>query len=74
MYKIKYKDGEPPKYKARLVAQGFSQKYGTDYDEVFASVARSATFRVLMSIAGSRNYEVRHYDVETAFLNGHLKE
>ena len=60
--------------KARLVAQGFSQKYGIDYDEVFAPVARSATFRMLLSIAGKRNYFLNQYDIKAAFLNGKLNE
>lgn len=60
--------------KARVVAQGFTQKFGVDYDEVFAPVARSTTLRVLLSIAGKRNYSVKHYDIKTAFLNGHLDE
>lgn len=60
--------------KARLVAQGFSQKFGIDYDEVFAPVVRSATFRLLLSVAGVRGYAVRHFDIKTAFLNGNLNE
>lgn len=60
--------------KARLVARGFTQKYGEDYDEVFAPVARSTTFRMLMSIAGAKKYSVKQYDIKTAFLNGILTE
>ena len=67
-------NGETVRYKARLVAQGFSQKFGVDYDEVFAPVVRSTTLRLLLSVAGSRGYKVRQYDVKTAFLNGILNE
>lgn len=75
MYKLKRdENGNISRYKARLVAQGFSQKFGEDYDEVFAPVARSATFRILMSIAGVNNYYVKQFDVKTAFLNGHIEE
>lgn len=75
VFKIKKgSDGTPIRYKARLVAQGFSQKYGIDYDEVFAPVVRSSTFKIFMSVAGTRNLRVKHYDVKTAFLNGDLKE
>lgn len=75
VYKIKYdENGLVSKFKARLVARGFTQKFGVDYDEVFAPVVRSQTFRTLLSVAGIRNYTVRHYDIETAFLNGELTE
>lgn len=67
-------NGAAGERKARLVAQGFSQKFGEDYDEVFAPVARTATLRMLLSVAGKRNYSVNHYDIKTAFLNGTLKE
>lgn len=56
------------------MAQRFTQKFGIDNDEVFAPVARSTTFRILLSLAGTNNYSVRNYDVESAFLNGDLKE
>ena len=67
-------NGETVRHKARLVAQGFSQKFGIDYDEVFAPVARSTTMRMLLSVAGVRGYKVRQYDVKTEFLNGILDE
>lgn len=72
IYKVKI-DGID-RYKARLVAQGFSQKYGMDYDQVFAPVARQTTFRALLSIASKEKLSVRHIDVKTAFLNGKLNE
>lgn len=75
VYKLKLgENNQILRYKARLVAQGFSQKFGVDYDEVFAPVIRSTTFRLLLSIAGQRNYKVNHYDIKTAFLNGTLEE
>lgn len=66
--------GKIIRHKARLVAQGFSQKYGVDYNEVFAPVARSTTLRLLLSVSGKRKYIVNHYDIKTAFLNGKLTE
>lgn len=66
--------GEPIRYKARLVAQGFTQVWGEDFNEVYAPVARSSSFRILLSLAGMRNYFIRQFDVTTAFLNGSLKE
>jgi hypothetical protein len=75
VFKVKRNEkGEIVRYKARLVAQGFTQKYGVDYDEVFAPVARSATLRLLLSIAGKENFSVKHLDVKTAFLNGNIDE
>lgn len=75
VYKVKRsREEEPDHYKARLVAKGFSQKYGIDYDEIFAPVIRGSTIRILLSIAGDRNYFVNHHDVKNAFLNGKLNE
>src|ERR1700712_2865298 len=75
VYKIKTNvDGSIQRFKARLVAQGFSQKYGMDYDEVFAPVVRQTTIRTLLSVAARRKMCVEHLDVKTAFLNGDLKE
>lgn len=75
VYKIKRNtEGKIVKYKARLVAKGFSQKFGKDYDEVFAPVVRHTTFRILLAIAGKKHLMIKHYDAKTAFLNGYLKE
>lgn len=75
VFKVKLgENGNVVRYKARLVAQGFTQKFGVDYDEVFAPVARSTSLRILLSIAGKRNYIAKHFDVKTAFLNGNLDE
>lgn len=75
VFKLKHEANEKtPRYKARLVAQGFSQKYGTDYDEVFAPVARPESFRIMLTVASERKLHVRHFDFKTAFLNGTLKE
>lgn len=75
VYKAKFdSNGKVNKFKARLVAQGFSQKFGTDYDQIFAPVARQTTFRTLLSIASKENLFVRHIDAKSAFLNGELKE
>lgn len=67
-------DGHIKSFKARLVAQGFSQKFGSDYDLVFAPVIKQTTFRLLLSIAAKEQFIVRHLDAKTAFLNGELQE
>jgi hypothetical protein len=74
VFKIKVIKGVVEKYKARLVAKGFSQKYGTDYFEVFAPVGRPETLKLLLNIASERKYKLAQFDVQTAFLNGELNE
>ena len=61
-------EGEIQRYKARLVAQGFSQKYGVDFDETFAPVVKHTTVRTLLSVAACKGMQVKHLDVKTAFL------
>lgn len=75
LFKIKTDEkGNIDRYKARLVAKGYTQKFGEDYDLVFAPVVKQTTFRILMSIASKYKLFVRHFDVKTAFLNGSLDE
>lgn len=67
IYKRKTNEhGEIVRYKARLVAQGFSQRYGLDYEEVFAPVVKQATFRILLTVASRENLIVKHVDIKTA--------
>ena len=66
--------GNPVKYKARVVARGFSQEYLIDYNETFAPVARISSFRFIMAYANQFNLMVHHMDVKSAFLNGILKD
>lgn len=67
-------DGSINKHKARLVAKGYVQRYGIDYEDVFAPVARIETIRLLISLAAANGWEIHHLDVKTAFLYGELKE
>ncbi|GKB12198.1 retrovirus-related pol polyprotein from transposon TNT 1-94 [Tanacetum coccineum] len=62
------------KNKARLVAQGYSQEEGFDYDETFALVARMEAIRIFFAFATYMNFIVFQMDVKSAFLNGKLKE
>ena len=62
------------KYKARLVAHGYRQLYGTDYWETYAPVSSSRAIRVLLSIAASTRMIIHQMDVDTAFLNAPLEE
>ena len=73
VYKVKRgEDGSISRFKARLVAQGYSQTQGVDYEEVFSPVAHKTTIRTLLSYANSYNFEIHQMDVKTAFLNGVL--
>ncbi|VVT56888.1 uncharacterized protein SAPINGB_P005375 [Magnusiomyces paraingens] len=75
VFKVKRKaDGSIERYKARLVCIGFSQVEGIDYTETFAPVVRYETVRIVLAIAAQFGFQVHHMDVETAFLNGDLKE
>ena len=75
VFKIKHdENGDIERYKCRLVAQGFSQTQGIDYDETFAPVARFNTIRSLLAMAVNRGMIIEQMDVVTVFLNGMLKE
>ncbi|KAF0727995.1 hypothetical protein Ae201684_014101 [Aphanomyces euteiches] len=67
-------DGTLSCYKARLVAQGFTQVAGVDYTEVFAPVIRTSSIRFLFALAAMSSMQICHMDVQTAFLNGNLQE
>ena len=75
VYKIKtWSDGIVDRYKAHLVATGFTQEYGIDYEETFALVARLSSVRTLIAVSASRYWPLFQMDVKNAFLNGELIE
>ncbi|WVZ89250.1 hypothetical protein U9M48_035676 [Paspalum notatum var. saurae] len=63
-------DGMVVRNKARLVAQGFCQKEGIDYEETFTPVARLEAIRILLAFAASKGFKLQQMDVKSAFLNG----
>jgi hypothetical protein len=67
-------EGKIDRYKARLVANGYSQTYGIDYDETFAPVAKMDTVRTLISCAVNFGWPIHQLDVKKAFLHGDLQE
>ncbi|GJR65212.1 putative ribonuclease H-like domain-containing protein [Tanacetum coccineum] len=62
------------KNKARLVAQGYTQEEGIDYDEVFAPVARIEAIRLFLAYASFKDFVVYQMDVKSAFLYGKIEE
>jgi len=67
-------DGVVVRNKARLVAQGFSQKEGVDFEETFAPMARIEAIRILLAFAASKGFKLYQMDVKSAFLNGYIEE
>ena len=75
VYTLKCKsDGSLDRYKARLVARGYTQTFGIDYIETFAPVAKINTIRILISLAVNFDWPLNQYDIKNAFLNGEQKE
>jgi len=75
VYKIKYnEDGTIQKHKAQLVAKGYSQLPGVDFNETFALVMRMETIRIVLALAAQLKLQVYQLDVKSAFLNGEIEE
>nr|GEW53327.1 retrotransposon protein, putative, Ty1-copia subclass [Tanacetum cinerariifolium] len=76
MFKIKerIKGVQNPRYKARLVARGFTQRAGIDYNEVFSPVVRHTSIQVILALTACKDYELEQPDVKMAFLHRNLEE
>jgi hypothetical protein len=75
VYRTKYaSDGSVKRYKAQLVAKGFSQVEGFDYNETFSPIAKMNSIRLVLSLAASHKWEVHQMDVKSSFLHGDLQE
>ena len=75
VFKLKTdEDGKIERYKARLVAQGYTEIFGMDYAETFCPVVRLESVRALMALSVQHKFHLHQMDVTTAFLNGELEE
>ncbi|CAI7897310.1 unnamed protein product [Closterium sp. NIES-53] len=74
IFRVKRPLGSPPAFKARHVAQGFSQRQGVDYFQTFSPTPKMTTLWVLLHVAAQRDYELHSVDFSTAILQGSLHE
>ena len=70
----KNENGEVVEYKARYVAKGFIQIFGSDYLETFAPTAKLSSIRLLLALDTHFHCEVFQFDVSSAYLNADLEE
>nr|XP_018632121.1 uncharacterized mitochondrial protein AtMg00820-like [Nicotiana tomentosiformis] len=75
VYKTKKNvDRDVERYKPGLVAKGYKQRKGIDYEEVYVPVARMETIHLLISLAAQMKWKIHQLDVKSAFLNCYLEE
>jgi hypothetical protein len=66
-------NGCPVRFKARWVARGFTQRYGVDYEDTYASVTKPGTVKIMLALAAKLNLECKQFNLVTAFLNALIK-
>jgi hypothetical protein len=75
VYKVKHNaEGFVSKYKTRLVAKGYAQTYGIDYEETYSLVAKMTTIRVIIVMAVVKGWYLHQMDVKNVFFHGDLQE
>jgi hypothetical protein len=75
VYKVKHNvNGSMSRYKAILVAKGYAQTYGIDYEETYSPVAKMTTIRAIIAMAAAKGWSLHQMDVKNVFLHGDLEE
>jgi len=75
VYKVKHNADEfMNRYKTRLVAKGYAQTYGIDYEETYSPVAKMTTIRAIIAMATAKGWSLHQMDVKNVFLHGDLQE
>jgi hypothetical protein len=65
--------GNIMKYKARWVVKGYEQLYGRDYDQTYAGVRKSVTWKIIIAMAALQDWDIEQMDAVTAFLNSDIE-
>ena len=74
VYRSKEEDGGKKKYKARLVVNGFAQKKGIYFDEIFSLVVKMNSITTILSLVAVEDLHLEQLDVKIIFLHGDLEE
>ena len=74
VYRIKNEHDGSKLYNARLIVKGFQQKECIDYIEIFSSVVKMSTIRLVLGIVAVENLHLEQLDVKTTFLHSNLEE
>lgn len=73
VYRVKTNfDGFVAKFKVRIVAKDYTQKYGVDYDQTVSPIVKYESIQTVLAIAAQQHMIIVHLDIQTAFLHGFL--